>query len=485
MIPVVFICDENYAMPTTVAITSLLLNKYKTTKYDIIVVTSGLSKSAVDKLKSAAGESLSIINYPDKYSRFSSTHEYVSTAALIKFDLPNILSEYDKVIYLDSDVIVNSDLTDLYNIDIKKDYAGVVKDFYSYIQEHDNERLKCSNYFNSGVMLLNLKRLREDKMPVKLFEAKINSLYNKFMDQDVFNIVFGNNIKLLSPAYNFMLRDRKDAEKFVECFVEKLPENPVITHCTPLKPWHNKECLYFNLWYKYYKKSPYKYEKLQAFKNARIKCRQRIINTIFKFFGYRIFRIISETDKYKQLLNGSCFQVDTGNVFIPENSIRINYRNEEDLREIYEVFVQNKFGFSFDDENWTIVDISNSPVSMLYFSSKLEVSAVIACALDCETQFYMDNIKQNPCINNKVSLLDNFPKNINTGKLLYKISAGTKTADIIEKLSTEGELEKADVIIAEWQGFASGVIKNFLIKNHYKLFYRNKDKCTGIIIAVK
>ncbi len=482
MIPVVFICDDNYAMPTTVAITSLLSNRYKTTQYEIIVITGGLSLNSVDNLKAAGGENLRIVTSSDKNSKYFSTQNYVSTAALFKFELPDILQEYDKVIYLDSDVIVNTDLSEMYDTDINGCYAGVVEDFYS---RTDNKRIGCEVYFNSGVMLLNLKEMRDNDIPRLLYKTKETCLYNKFMDQDAFNIVFDKKVKQISPFYNYMLRNKREIGQFFVLYNLPPRQKPMIIHCTGVKPWLNKKCTYHKLWRKYYLKSPYKKHKLEADKNALIFLRQKIINNFFKLFGYKVSRMISETNRYKKLLSENGFKVDESCILIPENNIHIPYRNEADLKGIYEIFVLNKFGFSFYDTGWTVIDIGQTPFSTLYFAAKSEVSEIIVWPAGGDLTFFKDCFNENGEMCHKVNICNDITQVTNTGKILCKISAGESICELLNAVSSNIGLENIDIIIVDWIGYSSGVLKNILIKNGYKLFYRNNNKCNGEIIAVK
>ncbi|MBQ3785120.1 MAG: hypothetical protein II843_01855, partial [Alphaproteobacteria bacterium] len=106
IVNVCFICDSKYTVPTGVAIQSLLINSYKKTKYNIYIIGVNLDKETVrkfNKLKSH-NHNIFVINTDNKYEKMDVNHGYVSKAALIKFDLPNILSNLDKILYLDSDI---------------------------------------------------------------------------------------------------------------------------------------------------------------------------------------------------------------------------------------------------------------------------------------------------------------------------------------------------------------------------------------------
>ena len=165
-------------------------------------------------------------------------------------DALNVLF-HNKVLYLDVDLIVNNDLKDLWNININDYYCAAVKDL-----NFDTEKYKkCigmsdnEEYINAGVILFNLKKLREDNIAEKYF--KNNEIYKdkiKYQDQDVINITLSNKIKIIDSIYNFTRNDKT-----------KNRNDAVIIHFFGAKkPW---KILSFNklkqLYYYYYIRSPY------------------------------------------------------------------------------------------------------------------------------------------------------------------------------------------------------------------------------------
>ena len=99
-------------------------------------------------------------------------------------------------------MIIGGDLTPLYEIDISDCYAGVIKDMLGMAVKH-HERLGQSSYFNSGVMLLNLKAMRSRNLTSVLKEYRLSHV-SQFMDQDAFNAVFCEQVRYLSPDFNLM-----------------------------------------------------------------------------------------------------------------------------------------------------------------------------------------------------------------------------------------------------------------------------------------
>lgn len=187
---IVFICDEAYVIPTVTAITSLIENKNKDSVYTVYVVTNNLSVDSIgifNKFNNIENVSIKIIVKSVEYSEFKIHNKamYVTKSACLKFELGNILSNLDKVLYLDGDVIVQKDLLELYNTELTNEYAAVVKDFFvmNRLKPSIFERLNIAprEYFNSGVMLLNLVKIREDseeEKEFKIIDRRVSKMRN-------------------------------------------------------------------------------------------------------------------------------------------------------------------------------------------------------------------------------------------------------------------------------------------------------------------
>lgn len=282
---IVFICDEKFIIPTVTAITSLIENKNKDSVYTVYVVTNNLSVNSIDifnKFNNIENVNIKIIEKSVEYSEISNKTSYVTKSAILKFELANILSNLDKVLYLDGDVIVQKDLLELYNTELTNEYAAVVKDFFVMKRFKPSifERLNIAprEYFNSGVMLLNLVKIREDNIVKKLFEYRENGI-NVFMDQDALNVVFGDYVKYLDVYNNFLITylisfSIKEINNYFEIIEIVKNKDDVVKKCLILhyaskaKPWIYHNTKFNEIWYSYYKKSPLK-EKLHRTKYKR------------------------------------------------------------------------------------------------------------------------------------------------------------------------------------------------------------------------
>ena len=260
VIPIAMAADNNYTYPLIVAMTSILENKNPDTKIDFYVMLSGdfldENKAKIMSLQNKYDHChITLIDMKDKLKDvYISRH--VTEATYYRLMLASILPELDKVLYLDSDIIVQKDLSDLYSQDLENYYlAGVLEtqacrpnrkakpetDYFLLTFGNNNFD---SKYVNAGVLLFNLNRIRKNSIEPKLIESATK--YNhKYHDQDVLNIMCYDQILRLPVTYNM-------ASFFC------VPEQQAIIHYIVVpKPWSNPRRRLANLWWEYAKKTDY------------------------------------------------------------------------------------------------------------------------------------------------------------------------------------------------------------------------------------
>ena len=146
---------------------------------------------------------------------------YYSNEIYFRFYIPELFKQYNRVLYLDSDMIVDADISELLTIDFENHAAIAVQDTKHcnmlksggeswYTLKYFNNDLKLTNpekYFNSGMILFNIKKLNDENIYQKLFETLSEIKKPKLYDQDILNSVllrWGGGVKLISPKYNYM-----------------------------------------------------------------------------------------------------------------------------------------------------------------------------------------------------------------------------------------------------------------------------------------
>lgn len=276
-IAVVYITDQNYALPTCVSAVSVIVNKSVDEKIRIYIICYQVSADDIKRFQDLANEDVEIIiieKNEEEHIRLgqNSDLDRVSSIALYKFGLARMLDLEDKVLYLDGDVIVQGSLYSLFNTDISECYLAAVNDIVNESINMGCERrihLKSQEYFNSGVMLLNLMKMREDDIEEHLIDYKLNGI-NHFMDQDALNYVLEDKRLKLSFHSNFLstIFDFLTIEDIYQRYpinsessyaVEEYLSNILIVHLTGnLKPWEYELPWFTKIFKDYYKVSPYK-----------------------------------------------------------------------------------------------------------------------------------------------------------------------------------------------------------------------------------
>lgn len=270
-----FICDENYALCTGVAIASLKQHKHPEFIYHIHIILDKVSAFNTHLL-SMLGDDTCIMDLIDSadlsadYASFTRMNfvKHVSPAALYKFNLPEIFNKIDKLLYMDGDILIHDDLVDLYNTNIEDVIAAVCEDIGAEtFPAPFNQRLKTQHkkYFNSGVMLLNLKRMREEQITEKLLEYKRDGI-NDFMDQDTLNVVFAERVVYFSYLYNMTITGwtKYSCETLNKFYGLKMQDKAsfyqqakVLHLCGPEKPWKYSNVIGGEDWLIAYIHSPF------------------------------------------------------------------------------------------------------------------------------------------------------------------------------------------------------------------------------------
>lgn len=277
---ILFICDDNYVMPTAVAIKSVMEHARREREYVIHVCSWKMSdenRRTLSSLTSARAQVCLHILEPEEYQekmRRVRQKTHVTPTALLKFEIANILPDLPEILYLDSDLIARKSLSELFAYDITDYYLAASFEFWNFLMEvyaFQKDEPAPPFYFNSGVMLLNLRAFRKEKLPEKLWETKFQKFNGdgkkKLMDQDVFNEVCAKKCLLLPIKYNcncvftqnldIRLVNKAFHTRYRDC--GELKKDAVVIHYVGKedKPWVYENVPCFKEWDAYYNKTPY------------------------------------------------------------------------------------------------------------------------------------------------------------------------------------------------------------------------------------
>ena len=183
IIPIAFSVDNNYLYPLIVLLTSILLNSNPTTFYSFHIMIpydfySNNKRKIVNLSKQYNNCKINFYNLGKKYLDWRKTNKHYTQTVYFRLSLPDLVKNFDKIIYLDCDTMVHKDLTELYQINMKdKFFLGFPGIELSYLSINGTR-----NFINSGVMLINLKLLRKINSSL-LFENYYKSYGTKKVDE--------------------------------------------------------------------------------------------------------------------------------------------------------------------------------------------------------------------------------------------------------------------------------------------------------------
>lgn len=244
-IPIFLASDDNYAPFVATTITSIVKNTEAFIGF--YVLDGGIvdaNKQKIEEIKKQfANFSIEYLNMKTfGLERFPKVRHY-SVSAFSRYFIPEAKPNLNKILYMDVDIIVKGDIAQLYNHDIG-DYplGAILEDFYPYNYEYLKEICPeyegGSNYFNTGVLLMNLDYFRKNNITQQLIDKTIELKdLIKTVDQEIFNLLFANNFKIIDYRFNVM----PDLADYVlksnkKTAIDAL-DNPVIIHYTSTKPW--------------------------------------------------------------------------------------------------------------------------------------------------------------------------------------------------------------------------------------------------------
>lgn len=268
---VVLASDDNYVPLLTIAAVSFLVNNQKDfNEFNIFILDDGITENNKNKIEAVLKEYNCNISFiktkkiEDLDFKVLSLErgELPSLTTYARLFIPSLLPEdVDKVLYLDCDSIIVDSFKQLWQEDISNYYCAAVRDCSNTSFMEALGVSRDEEYFNAGVLFINLKKWRDDDVEEKFIEFLTNNQQRYYQhDQGVLNNVFKNKIKAVHPKYNLQgyfqflnyNLSRKysciETEYYSKEIMDDARENPVFLHfCAAdyFRPWKNPNHPYF------------------------------------------------------------------------------------------------------------------------------------------------------------------------------------------------------------------------------------------------
>ena len=207
---IVYSTSDYFVKPTIVSIVSLLNHNRVT---NIIILYSELSESSKDLLFSKISSKTNIVFLQcdslisSKLSKYKLKKVRGNWNTYLRIFIPDLLPQYERILYIDSDTLIKGDISNLYDINFKDTYFAAVIDHVAcskYANIENKEVLEVGDYYNCGILLMNNSKLVEINFTneVLSFLDKTNMTF-RVADQSIINFLYSHKFQSIDVGYNF------------------------------------------------------------------------------------------------------------------------------------------------------------------------------------------------------------------------------------------------------------------------------------------
>ena len=267
-IPVFFSVDHRYIPFLGVAIHSLKKNLSPDSHCTIHVLYTNIPKELKKRITDLSDEraDVSFTNVEKEVALMAgelNLRDYYTISIYYRLFIASLFPQYHKAIYLDADVVLNKDITAFYEIPLGENLVGAISD--AIVNGHEDFirysegslGIPAKEYFNSGVLLMNLDAFRKERIQERFIE-----LLNKYHfdticpDQDYLNHLCRGRVQFVDKGWNKMSLD------------ENYDGVPGLIHYNMFyKPWQYDNICYESYFWNYAKETPF-YDEILAIKAA-------------------------------------------------------------------------------------------------------------------------------------------------------------------------------------------------------------------------
>lgn len=269
-IPVFFAVDNGYCPFLAVAIQSLIDNSSADNRYLIKILNTDISNENKRRIAKYERSNVDIefvdLNYYiQKIKDKLYTRDYYSKTTYFRLFLPNLYPQYDKVLYLDSDIVILDDIAKLYNIEPGTDLVAAAPDdiiqFNEVFQVYAEKVVGVADYrryFNAGVLLMNLHEMRRFRFQEKFIYSLDRITFAVAQDQDYLNRLCKGRVKLIERTWNRMpIEDPKIRTEDVK----------LVHYNLAFKPWHFEDILYKEFFWLYAQETEF-FDEIQSIRDS-------------------------------------------------------------------------------------------------------------------------------------------------------------------------------------------------------------------------
>lgn len=254
-----FACDDGYIPFLAVTLSSIKKHKSPDRDYSIRILNTGISECHKETIFSSLAErgfNIQFVDITEKVEQISEklhTRDYYSKTTYYRLFIPELYPSLDKALYLDCDIVVLSDIAELYDTELGKNLVGAVADgfvqgisrLHGYVTARVGVRVP-EDYFNAGVLLMNLKEMRKAGFGEKFVDLISKVTFQVAQDQDYLNALCMGRRAVIGGEWNCM-----------PGYTEPDCESKLIHYNLDSKPWHKDGLEFGDIFWKYADATPY------------------------------------------------------------------------------------------------------------------------------------------------------------------------------------------------------------------------------------
>lgn len=453
VIPIFFAIDDGYVPFLAVALESLIENSSKQYYYSIKVLYTNISEENKKKINKYKRENVNIefvdLNYYiEKVKDKLYTRDYYTNTTYFRLFIANLYPQYNKAIYLDSDIVVLGDIAELYNQDIGDNLIAAAPDdviqTIKVFQEYAEKVVGVAdyrNYFNAGILLMNLDEFRKYNFQNKFLYLLETIKFTVAQDQDYLNRLCKGKVKIIDKAWDTMPVGTGTLEE---------KDLKIVHYNLADKPWHYDNIKYKEYFWKYAKKTEYYNEICKIKENY---------SEEERFKDMQQFKTLKDLAQKEADCVG-----DDRNCRREVQVIEKSKERLEVLKKIKELEENGIFDVDVEDDPPT-VPLTPEDVDYLRTSRKSRIKSRMAYRM--AQWFVEDLLKDNKLIIKKINGIENL-KNMKTGAIVTCNHFNPYDSFTIEKvfrLAGQNKNRKLFKVIRE------GNYTNF--PGMYGFFFRN------------
>ncbi|WP_213991140.1 DUF4422 domain-containing protein [Sodalis sp. dw_96] len=290
-VPIIICFDDNYSLSGGTLIKSIISNASDSLNYDLVVLENGISVRNKQRLMSLlAGRKNISLRFFD-VNAFSELKEvyvraHFSVATYARLFIPRLFSDFSKVIFIDADTLVESDLAELMAVPMGENLVAAVKDIvmegfvkFGTIADTDGGGLTAGQYlksklgmdnpdkyFQAGIIVFNVVQMKKENTFGALMTAMKGQNY-WFLDQDIMNKVFYDRVYYLPMEWNVYHGNGNTDDFFPNLkfstymrFLKARKQPKMIHYAGDQKPWNNPQVDFYDNFAKYIANTPWQEE---------------------------------------------------------------------------------------------------------------------------------------------------------------------------------------------------------------------------------